>query len=153
MKAVAGHALLDLGGEGGDRAVPEGDVADDPAAEDEIVGHLFDGPRQELDLELFGPPAVDLRDVAPDAVDEADLAVGVLDGAGDPGDVADHLVEDGTALDERSRAVIAPLQLGREAPAGLSCQQEELELAQGLELEAGRFAEYATRPGPGCCPE
>ncbi len=42
VEAVAGHSLLELGGEGGDAAVLVGDVADEPAAENDVVGHLGD---------------------------------------------------------------------------------------------------------------
>ena len=147
VEAAAGHPLLELGRERGHGAVAEGDVADDPAAEDEVVGGLLDRPGQELDLELLGQAAGDLGDVAADAVDDAVLVVGVLDRPRHPGDVGDHLVEDRAALGERGRAVVAAVGLDGIGPVGGVGQQEELELAQGVDLETGRLAEH--RGGPG----
>ncbi len=53
----------------------------------------------------------------------------------------------GPALDERRRAVIALLALGREERLGAVAEEEELELAEGLQLESRRLPEVGLGPG------
>ena len=116
--------------------MPVGHVADEPAAEDHVVGHLGDGPGQEFDLQLFAALVVDLFPIAGQAVDETDLAMGVFDRARDLGDVADHFVEHGPAFEERRRAVIALLALGREKRFGAVAEKEKLDFPEGLQFQA-----------------
>ncbi len=143
VEAVPGHPLLDLGGEGGEHAVAVRDVADDPAGERHEVAHLLDRPGQQLDLVLLGAPPGQQRQVGADRVDVADLGVRVLDRARDLGEVADHLVDDLAALEEGRRRVVAHLALGAVVLGPALADQEELELAEGVQLEARAVVEPA----------
>jgi len=60
VEAVPGQPFVELGRERGRQAVAIGDIADEPAAENHVVGHLGDGPGQELDFHLFPALVVDL---------------------------------------------------------------------------------------------
>jgi len=141
VEAIAGHALLDLGCEGGEHAVTVGDVADDPTGDGEEVAHLLHRSREKLDLVLLGPAAGEQGQIGPHRVDVPDLGVGILDRARDLGQVAHHLVDHGAALEERRRRVVAGLANGREVLVSALANEEELELAEGMELETGALEE------------
>src|SRR4030065_2897583 len=126
MEAVPGGPLFYLGRERGHTAVFIGDVPDEPAAQDEGIGHLLRRPRRKFDLELLRLLAADLFEVGADALDEPDLTVGILDGASDLGYGADHLVEDLTALDIGGGGMVAVLFLGRIEVEVAVGEQEEL---------------------------
>jgi len=147
VQPVAGNAFLELRGERRHAAVFMGDVPDDPSAEDDVVGHVRDPTKQELDLELLGPLALDLFHIAADAVHIADLAVGVFDGTRDLGDVVDHLIEDLSALDERRGPVIALLFLDGIKILRPFTEHEKFELAEGVKLKPRVLLEESGGPG------
>ena len=136
VQSGAGLADGDLRGERNVVAVLGAEVADHPLRDRQLVGGIFGGAGEELDLVLLIELTV-LREVA-------DLGVAVLDHAAGERDVVHALLAELVELGERSGLVVTTLVDGREGGA-LGGDHIVFELAHCLELKTRRLLERGAR--------
>ena len=136
VQSGAGLADGDLRGKRNVVAVLGAEVADHPLRDRQLVGGIFGGAGEELDLVLLIELAV-LREVA-------DLGVAVLDHAAGERDVVHALLAELVELGERSGLVVAALVDGREGGA-LGGDHVVFELAHRLEFKTCRLLERDAR--------